>query len=383
MASLNDGSAVEHLEEECVLSLLALKQNRSVTPELNANTGGHAGTATPRTTEIEASPLPVPTQLTYLENNLNEFTATQPIRQMPRMGLHAAAPNDSEASHANKQTVPIQTALSVEPKRPVPLFPNNLKGRTMHEASMTASPLLRTTVVPILPSGWEPDQDFDDKTPDLPLLPNHPEIEIDILLGGSPLVKKQDRNLVPDAVFIAMAQMQPCRLTVADQTGSYRKLEVGFVGFCCKHCGGQPGFGRYFPSTQRSCAQTTSSQTILKHIDSKCRYVPTYLRTIVHELERIQQQKEINHELGRPRYGARKVFFERVWKRLHEHSFPDDEPATTEQSETPPSAYGTTEGEFASYSLQLHGFGSLSTKKNVQSRMMGLDGSNKRARVST
>ena len=107
-------------------------------------------------------------------------------------------------------------------------------------------PLVQKSLVPILPNGcgWDPDRDFDDTTPDAPLLPHYPQISIDEMIGGSPLVKKLDRNLVPDALFVAMAQLEPCRLTIADKTGSYRKLELGFVGFCCKHCGGQPGFGR-------------------------------------------------------------------------------------------------------------------------------------------
>lgn len=85
---------------------------------------------------------------------------------------------------------------------------------------------------------------------------------------------------------------------------------------CCKHCGGQPGFGRYFPNSVRSLAQTTTSQTILKHIASKCRFCPPHVRQAVLDLQRQQAAKE-GMAAGRPRYGSRKIFFQRLWARLH------------------------------------------------------------------
>ena len=49
------------------------------------------------------------------------------------------------------------------------------------------------------------------------------------------------RSDVSDAFFVAVAQMRPCGLTPDDRVGKYRQREEGFVGMCCKHCGGQPG----------------------------------------------------------------------------------------------------------------------------------------------
>jgi hypothetical protein len=83
-----------------------------------------------------------------------------------------------------------------------------------------------------------------------------------------------------------------------------------------QHCGGQPGFGRYFPNSVRSLAQTTTSQTILKHIGGKCRACPPNIRKAVLELQRQQAHKE-HLTNGRPRYGSRKIFFQRMWARLH------------------------------------------------------------------
>lgn len=156
------------------------------------------------------------------------------------------------------------------------------------------------------------------------------KIEWEYLLGNSTLVSIKDQDLVPDCLFVSMAQMQPCRLTIADRVGCYKDREVGFVGMCCKHCGGQPGFGRYYPNSVRSLAQTTTSQTILKHIGNKCRYVPKYVQEAVLALQEVQSEKEAMYARysGRPRYGSRKIFFQRIWHRLHLGSA-DDEDSTT------------------------------------------------------
>mmetsp|Transcript_30619 Transcript_30619/g.73434 ORF Transcript_30619/g.73434 Transcript_30619/m.73434 type:complete len:357 (+) Transcript_30619:87-1157(+) len=143
------------------------------------------------------------------------------------------------------------------------------------------------------------------------------------LLEGSDLVLMKDRDLVPDALFVAMAQMKPCKLTQADRVGCYKSREIGFVGMCCKHCGGQPGFGRYYPNSVRSLAQTTTSQTILKHIGGKCRFCPPQVRQAVLELQRHQAAKE-GMTSGRPRYGSRKIFFQRMWARLHGGTVAED-----------------------------------------------------------
>lgn len=164
--------------------------------------------------------------------------------------------------------------------------------------------------------------DSDDNYP--PLMDEHSEMDLEpLLLGlGESLVCVSDRDLVPDALFVAMAQMKLVYLTESDKVGCYKDRPIGFVGLGCKHCGGQPGFGKYFPASVRSLAQTTTSQTILKHIGSKCRFCPTEVRQIVLDLQHQQAIKEAAIA-GRPRYGSRKVFFQRVWGRLHNEPIPE------------------------------------------------------------
>lgn len=151
------------------------------------------------------------------------------------------------------------------------------------------------------------------------------------LMGDTALVSAEDKDLVPDYLFLAMAQMKPCTLTESDRVGCYKERNVGFVGMCCKHCGGQPGFGKYFPATVRSLAQTTTSQTIIKHVGVKCRLCPVEVRNAVLALQQNSHDKPgCNYSRGpssandgRPKYGSRKVFFQRVWGRLHGEAVPD------------------------------------------------------------
>jgi hypothetical protein len=97
------------------------------------------------------------------------------------------------------------------------------------------------------------------------------DIDVNKWAEQSLLVAADDRDLVPDSLFVAMAQMKPTKMELDDRLGCYKTRPLGFQGFCCMHCGGLPGFGRYFPNSVRSLSQTTTSQTILKHISTKVR----------------------------------------------------------------------------------------------------------------
>lgn len=144
------------------------------------------------------------------------------------------------------------------------------------------------------------------------------------LVGDSDLVDLKDITFIPDYIFLSMAQLQPCFVTTNDRIGTYKNRKLGFKGMSCKHCGGEPGFGRYFPETLRSLSQTTTSQTIVKHIAYKCRKCPKEIRDSVKALKEQQDAKDqIAKEYRRsrfeerPKYGSRKVFFQRLWSRLH------------------------------------------------------------------
>ncbi|GAX18557.1 hypothetical protein FisN_10Hh242 [Fistulifera solaris] len=181
---------------------------------------------------------------------------------------------------------------------------------------------------------------------------------LESLIEGSKLVLMKDIDLVPDALFVAMAQMKPCRLTPADRVGCYKTREIGFLGMCCKHCEGQPGFGRYYPNSVRSLAQTTTSQTILKHIAGKCRFCPPSIRDAVIKLQQLPGPSETTSS-GRPRYGSRKIFFQRVWSRLHEGAEHESDDLSTETPDMEEASM-TSEGDHSALVKRKNDFGKSS-----------------------
>lgn len=92
-----------------------------------------------------------------------------------------------------------------------------------------------------------------------------------------PLVLLKDKDLITDYLYLALEQMQPCNLMDADRVGCYKGRRTGFPGLACKHCIGQAGCGRYFPASEASLSQTTTSQTIVNHVRN-CRRCPLEIR---------------------------------------------------------------------------------------------------------
>ena len=102
-----------------------------------------------------------------------------------------------------------------------------------------------------------------------------------------PLVQPEDSPLISDYLYLALEQMQPCNLMDADRVGCYKGRRTGFPGLACKHCIGQAGCGRYFPASEASLSQTTTSQTIVNHVRN-CRRCPLEIRE---ELELMKRAK--------------------------------------------------------------------------------------------
>jgi hypothetical protein len=108
-----------------------------------------------------------------------------------------------------------------------------------------------------------------------------------------PLVLPEDRDLISDYLYLAMEQMQPCNLMDADRVGCYKGRKTGFPGMACKHCVGQAGCGRYFPATEASLSQTTTSQTIANHVRN-CRRCPIDIRE---QLEFMKMSKSVSKKV--------------------------------------------------------------------------------------
>ena len=168
------------------------------------------------------------------------------------------------------------------------------------------------------------------------------------------------RGDIPDSLFVAISQFKPTALTPDDRIGKYKNREIGFTGLCCQHCGGQPGFGRYFPGSYDSFLNGTNCAGIVKHIKSDCLSCPPRVRDIVTELSLVEAQENLaaaappdaaesttTTPQGRPRYGSRKRFFSYVWNKLRNTTVPvDDAPIGGQvQQEKPPKQQHGAEGD--------------------------------------
>jgi hypothetical protein len=129
-----------------------------------------------------------------------------------------------------------------------------------------------------------------------------------------PLVFEEDRPLISDYLFLTLEQMAPCTLMEADRVGCYKTRKVGFPGLACKHCVGQAGCGRYFPASEASLSQTTTSQTIMNHVRN-CRRCPNEIRENLEIMKRNRMGPD-GKRADKPKHGGRKVFFHRLWCRI-------------------------------------------------------------------
>ena len=130
----------------------------------------------------------------------------------------------------------------------------------------------------------------------------------------TPLVFEEDKPLISDFLYLTLEQMSPCKLMEADRVGCYKTRKVGFPGLACRHCVGQAGCGRYFPASEASLSQTTTSQTIMNHVRN-CRRCPIEIRENLEIMKRARMGPD-GKRADKPKHGGRKVFFHRLWCRI-------------------------------------------------------------------
>lgn len=145
-----------------------------------------------------------------------------------------------------------------------------------------------------------------------------PEEEVEQIpippVDDRPLVFPEDEELISDYLYLTLEQMSPCILMEADRVGCYKGRKVGFPGLACKHCVGQAGCGRYFPASEASLSQTTTSQTIMNHVRN-CRRCPMEIRENLELMKRARMGPD-GKRLDKPKHGGRKIFFRRLWCRI-------------------------------------------------------------------
>lgn len=122
---------------------------------------------------------------------------------------------------------------------------------------------------------------------------------------------EEDRKLVTEYLYMLLDQMEVCHFADEDRIGGRSKVKdcpIGYPGFQCKHCAGKAGFGRYFPISLHSLTSANSDRNIFNHI-MKCRRCPVNVKA--------ELGFHLKQEQGKNRRGSRKLFFRRIWNRMH------------------------------------------------------------------
>ncbi|KAL7573352.1 hypothetical protein ACA910_011714 [Epithemia clementina (nom. ined.)] len=140
------------------------------------------------------------------------------------------------------------------------------------------------------------------------------------LADAPPVVFPEDKPLIPEYLYLSLEQMATCTLLEADRIGCYLNRNLGSPGLACRHCLGKAGSGRYFPSSEGSLSQTTTSQTIVNHV-RHCQSCPREIRDQLELLKQARAGHSNSHYHSggsgeKPEHGGRKLFFQRLWKRI-------------------------------------------------------------------
>jgi len=142
-----------------------------------------------------------------------------------------------------------------------------------------------------------------------------------------PLVLPEDKLLLTDYFYFVNKQLKLCRFTESDRKtrgGKRETIEIGFGGLECRHCAGSSGSRKFFWSDVDRLANSFAE--IPAHI-LKCRKCPENVKQSLADLK--QRHPE---QMARLPRGSQKVFFRRMWKRLHNTAIGDEADVKTAPS---------------------------------------------------
>jgi hypothetical protein len=171
--------------------------------------------------------------------------------------------------------------------------------------------------------------------------------------GEEELVLDEDKILLTDYFFHVMKQLRVCRFTEADRKtrgGKRDNIAIGYGGLQCVHCAEAPNSRKFFWSNVDRLANSFAE--IPGHI-LKCRMCPPPTKQALQELK-------LRHadQMARLPRGSQKVFFRRMWRRLHEKD-PQPGGAVLRQEQdaaqsSRPARAATTSGGYASTGTSPH-----------------------------
>ena len=170
-----------------------------------------------------------------------------------------------------------------------------------------------------------------------------------ILRDDDRLVVEEDRLLLTDYFYYLMKQLRPVRFSEADRRtrgGKREKVKVGYGGLQCIHCIDVPNSRKFFWSNVDRLANSFAE--IPTHV-LKCRRCPQPTKDALIVLKNRHAE-----QMSRLSRGSQKVFFRRMWRRLHQ-----DDPTETDESGTPaaedlmsPMSFGMQPGDTTRSNLE-------------------------------
>lgn len=127
------------------------------------------------------------------------------------------------------------------------------------------------------------------------------------------LVLEEDKLLLTDYFFHLMKQLRLVRFSEGDRKtrgGKREKIKIGYGGLQCIHCSDANNSRKFFWSNVDRLANSFAE--IPGHV-LKCRHCPQPIK------DALLQLKEVHPEqMARLPRGSQKVFFRRMWRRLHD-----------------------------------------------------------------
>jgi hypothetical protein len=141
------------------------------------------------------------------------------------------------------------------------------------------------------------------------------------------LVLEEDKLLLTDYFFHLMKQLRLCRFSESDRGGKREKILLGFGGLQCIHCSDANNSRKFFWSNVDRLANSFAE--IPGHI-LKCRHCPQQTKDALYQLKHLHPE-----QMARLPRGSQKVFFRRMWRRLHDE---DPQSAGSPEQASPPRA---------------------------------------------
>eukprot|EP00797_Seminavis_robusta_P008397 Sro1595_g284670.2 (633) ;mRNA; f:10217-12115 len=140
------------------------------------------------------------------------------------------------------------------------------------------------------------------------------------------LVLEEDKLLLTDYFFYLMKQLRLCRFSESDRKtrgGKREKIVIGFGGLQCIHCSEANNSRKFFWSNVDRLANSFAE--IPGHI-LKCRHCPQQTKDALYQLKQLHPE-----QMARLPRGSQKVFFRRMWRRLH-----DEDPQAASPGQSTP-----------------------------------------------